>query len=125
MLTVTGESNEDAQSIEMGNGMSCNHAQSSHCLPYMVVRRLSTQSCPFPPHSHVSRITLFSTALAIQIFAPKELATITTLGVECCILVLSVFMSGFVMRLFSRNNDILDMDASVDNNPPTGSHQDV
>lgn len=40
----------------------------------------------------------------IQIFAPKELATITTLGVECFILVLFVFMSGFVLRLFSRND---------------------
>ncbi|KAH0831362.1 hypothetical protein J3R83DRAFT_14025 [Lanmaoa asiatica] len=59
-------------------------------------------------------IALFSTALAIQIFGPKELATVTTLGVECLILVLSGFMSVVVMRLFSKGDDVDDADTSVE-----------
>ncbi|KAH0831363.1 hypothetical protein J3R83DRAFT_14026 [Lanmaoa asiatica] len=55
-------------------------------------------------------IALFSTALAIQIFSPKERATVTTLGVECLILVLSGFMSMVVLRLFSRDDDVDDVD---------------
>ncbi|KAH0831360.1 hypothetical protein J3R83DRAFT_14022 [Lanmaoa asiatica] len=92
-------------------------------------------------------IVLFSTALAIQIFRPKELATITPLGVECLILVLSGWMSVVVMwlftknndpdtyvagfismvvrRLFSRNDDANDADTSEENHPPlTGSQAD-
>ncbi|KAG9314465.1 hypothetical protein JVU11DRAFT_5262 [Chiua virens] len=38
------------------------------------------------------RIALFSTALAIQLFGPKERGTVVTLGVECFIIVLLVTM---------------------------------
>ncbi|KAG8216238.1 hypothetical protein J3R82DRAFT_8279 [Butyriboletus roseoflavus] len=65
-------------------------------------------------------ITLFSTALVIQIFGPEELATVTTLGVECFILVLFGVMSGFVLRLFSRNDD-----SAEDDSPPTEPQHDL
>ncbi|KAG8215527.1 hypothetical protein J3R82DRAFT_9179 [Butyriboletus roseoflavus] len=64
-------------------------------------------------------ITLFSTALAIQIFSPKERATIVTLGVECFILVLFGAMSRFVMQLFARDEDVEVVDPSAKNNPAT------
>ncbi|KAG8216239.1 hypothetical protein J3R82DRAFT_8280 [Butyriboletus roseoflavus] len=83
-----GGSHEDTQSEKMGNGMSCNHAQSSDCLPRMVI------------------------------FGPKELVTIVTLGVECYILVLFGVMSGFVMQLFSRNDDVDAVDTPEEYDPP-------
>ncbi|KAG8216241.1 hypothetical protein J3R82DRAFT_8282 [Butyriboletus roseoflavus] len=46
-------------------------------------------------------ITLFSAALAVQIFGPAEPPTVATLGVECLILVLFGLISSFVLRLFS------------------------
>ncbi|KAH0831361.1 hypothetical protein J3R83DRAFT_14023 [Lanmaoa asiatica] len=71
-------------------------------------------------------IALFSTALAIEIFGSKELATVTTLGVECLILVLSGFMSMVVMRLFSRDDDVDDADTSGEEiSSPTRSQADV
>lgn len=52
-------------------------------------------------HSHITRITLFSTALAIQIFGPKDFATVVTLGTECLVLILFWVVSRFVMHLLS------------------------
>ena len=77
-------------------------------------------------HSHVSRITLFSTALAIQIFGQEDRATVVTLGVECFILVLFGIMSSFVMQLFYKNDNVDDVDPPEDHNPPpTGRQHDV
>ena len=45
MLAMTGGCHEVTRSKEMGYGMSCDHTQSSDCLPYMVVRYFT---CPFP-----------------------------------------------------------------------------
>ena len=89
----------------------------------MVVRHFNPLLCLLPFHSHGSRITLFSTCLAIQIFGPKELATVTTLGVECFILVLFGVMSRFVMQLFSRDDDVEDDDTSATNNPPPAGQE--
>ncbi|KAG8216242.1 hypothetical protein J3R82DRAFT_8283 [Butyriboletus roseoflavus] len=77
-------------------------------------------------------IALFSTALAIQIFSPKEPPTVATLGVECLVLVLFGVMSGLVMPLFSRNDDVDggdDGDDSDDSDDKisslTGSRHDI
>ena len=40
-MAVTGGSYEDTQSNEMGDGVSCDHAQSSDCLPRVVVRHFN------------------------------------------------------------------------------------
>ncbi|KAG8215528.1 hypothetical protein J3R82DRAFT_9180 [Butyriboletus roseoflavus] len=69
-------------------------------------------------------ITLFSVALAIQIFGPKERATIVSLGVECFILLLFGAMSSFVIGLFFRNNDTESVDASTKNDPPAKGQGD-
>ncbi|KAG8216890.1 hypothetical protein J3R82DRAFT_7159 [Butyriboletus roseoflavus] len=61
-------------------------------------------------------IILFSAALAIRIFLPKEPATLMTLGIECFILVSFGVVSGYVMHLFSMNN-VDDAGTPVENNP--------
>ncbi|KAG8221667.1 hypothetical protein J3R82DRAFT_1952 [Butyriboletus roseoflavus] len=72
-------------------------------------------------------ITLFSTALAIQIFLPKELPTCTALGVECFIFALFGFMSYRVMQLFARDDDVDDgVDTSEENDSfPTATQNDI
>jgi hypothetical protein len=123
---MTGGSHVDAQSNEIGNGVSCNHAQSSDCLPHMVVRHLNSSSRAFTLCLHGSRIALFSAALAVQIFGRKERVTVVTLSVECFIIVFFMTMGAWVMRLFSRNDDVNDVDASTEKNPPlTGSQHDI
>ena len=73
-----------------------------------------------------SRIALFSSALALQILGPNEFATFVAIFVECSIIVLFVAMSAWVMRLFSRNDDVNDVDAPTEKNLPlTGSQHDI
>lgn len=123
---MTGGSHVDAQSNEIGNGVSCNHAQPSDCLPHMVVRHFNPSSGTFMPCLHGSRIALFSAALAVQIFGRKERATVVTLSVECFIIVFFVAMGVWVMQLFSRNDDVHDVGASTEKNLPlTGSQPDI
>ena len=79
------------------------HVLRSRSLPYACLiwsYAISTHSRNYSLHSHGSRIALFSAALPTQIFGPKEFATVTTLGVECFILVLFGIMSSYVMQLF-------------------------
>ena len=64
----------------------------------------------------VSRIALFSVALAVQIFGRRESATVATLSVEVLVIFLFVFMGMRVFRPFSQNDDGQDGDASVDMN---------
>ena len=100
----------------------------------MVVCYFNPSSRAFTLCSHGSRIVLFSGGLAVQIFRPKERATFVTLSVECFIIVLFVVMGVTVMRLFSRNDHVDDVDASTENNQlefevrglsPTGSQHDI
>ncbi|KAG9310205.1 hypothetical protein JVU11DRAFT_9847 [Chiua virens] len=58
-----------------------------------------------PIASLIWSIVLFSTALAVQIFRPRELASATTLGVECFIFVAFAVMSIRTMRLFFKRGD--------------------
>lgn len=58
-----------------------------------------------PLDSYVSRTTLFSTALAIQIFGPKDHVTIATLGIECLVLILFWLLGGVMMQQFCRTYD--------------------
>lgn len=78
----------------------------------------------FPPCSHGCRIILFAAALAIQIFRPKERPTVTTLGVECLILVLFGIMCMRVMWLFSRHDDEDDAETSEEHEPLPAVPQD-
>ena len=50
----------------------------------------------------------------MHIFRPKGLATVTTLSVECAIIVMFVFMGVRVMRLFYRNDDGDDVNTSTE-----------
>lgn len=124
-MGIAGGSHAVARSSGTRNGVSCNYAQSSDCLPCVVVRH-SMHGPVYSRSTHTfSRIALFSTALAIQIFGPKEPATVATLGVECLILVLFGVMSVLVMQLFSRNDDEGDGDdgdSSDDSEEKTSSH---
>jgi hypothetical protein len=88
----------------------------------MVVSHLHPSSRAFTLCLHGSRIVLFSAALVVQIFGPNERATVVTLSVECFVIVLFGVMGAWVMRLFSRNDDVDDVDASTEkkNPPPTG-----
>ena len=75
---------------------------------------------------HGSRIALFTAALAIQIFGRKERATVVTLSVEFFIIVLFLVMGVMVMRLFSKDDDEDEVDASAEKHPPlTGSQHGV
>ena len=67
-----------------------------------------------PLRKQGSRIAFFSVALAMHIFRPKGLATVTTLSVECAIIVMFVFMGVRVMRLFYRNDDGDDVNTSTE-----------
>ncbi|KAG9316026.1 hypothetical protein JVU11DRAFT_3688 [Chiua virens] len=62
-----------------------------------------------PMASLIWSITLFSTALAIQIFGPKQLATIVTLGVECLIIVLLVLVCFFVTGVLYGVGDVVQV----------------
>ena len=105
--------------------MSRDHAQSSVCLPHMVVRHLNPSSRSFTLGLHGFRIVLFSAALAVQIFGRKERATVATLSVECFIIVLCVVMGLRVMWLSSGNEED-GVDAFTEKNPPvTGSQHDI
>ena len=77
----------------------------------MVVRHLNPSLRAFTLCLHGTRIVLFSAALAVQIFRPKERATVATLSVECFIIVLFMVMGVRVMWLFSKNHDVDDEDA--------------
>lgn len=71
----------------------------------------------------VSRITHFSAALAVQIFCPKEHATVATLSVKVLVIILFVVMG---MKVFSQNDDGRDGDARTGNNShPLVPHQNV
>lgn len=59
----------------------------------------------------------FSPRLSVQIFGRKGRATVTAVSVECFIIVLFVVMGARAMRLFSRNDDVDDVDASTEENP--------
>ena len=73
-----------------------------------------------------SRIALFSSALALQIFGLNEFATVVAISVECCIIVFFVAMGVRVMRVFFRNDDVNDVDAPTEKNLPlTGSQHDI
>lgn len=126
-LAVTGGSHVCTQrkGIGNGNGVSCNHAQSPDCLPLVVVRHVAPSSRVFTLFSHGSRIALFFAALMIQIFGPKQLATLTTLSVECFIILSFVVMGVSVMRLFYRNHDEDDEDTPAEKKSPTRSQQTV
>jgi hypothetical protein len=87
---------------------------------------LSTSSRAFTLFLHDSRIVLFSAALAVQIFGPKERATVTTLSVECFIIVLCVAMGLRVVWLLSGKDGVDDVDASTEQIPAlTGSQHDI
>ena len=74
----------------------------------------------------VSRIALFSAALAVQIFRPIEPATVATLSVEVLIIVLFMAMGMRVMRHFFQDDDGRDEDVPTGNNShPLGPHQNV
>lgn len=74
-------------------------------------------------YSHDPRITLFSTALGVQIFAPKERATVATLGVECLIIVLFGIVGFGVTRLFSGSDGVGDVDTSAEQVTPLALSQ--
>jgi len=87
-LMAAGVAAEVMQTISQSNmGMAC--LSIAHSLPIACL---------------VWSITLFSAALAVQIFGTKELAIVATLGVECFILVLLAGVSVRVLRWFSRND---------------------
>jgi hypothetical protein len=105
-LLVAGSAAGAMQSIShMKAGMAC--LAITHSLPIA---------------SLIWSIVLFSAALVVQIFGPNERATVVTLSVECFVIVLFGVMGAWVMRLFSRNDDVDDVDASTEkkNPPPTG-----
>ena len=124
---MTGRSHVDAQPNENGNGVSCDHAQSPDGLPHMVVRHVTPSSGVFTVFSRGSRIVFFSAALGIQIFGPKQLATVATLSVEYFIIMLFLVMGVVVMRRFYRNHDGDgdDVDTSAEKTPQTGSQHDI
>ena len=126
MLAMTGGSHVETQSNEIGNGVSCNHTQSSDCFPHMVVRHLNLLSHAFTLCLYGPRIALFSAALAVQIFGQKERTTVATLSIECLIIVLFVVMGMRVMRPFSRNDSVDGVDAVTEKKQPvTGSQHDI
>ena len=89
----------------------------------MVVRHLDPASRAFAHCLHGSRIVLFATAFAVQIFGPKERATVVTLSVECFIIVLFLVMGVRVKLLYSTNDEV---DAPTENNPPpAGTQHDI
>ncbi|KAN0094481.1 hypothetical protein V8E55_002768 [Tylopilus felleus] len=80
-----------------------------------------------PIASLIWSIALFSVALAVQIFGPKEHATVSTLSVECLIIVIFAVMGVRVMRHFYKNDDgdeVLDISAE-NHSSPTGSPRDI
>ena len=66
-------------------------------------------------------------ALAVQIFGPKEPATVTALSIECAIIVVFVVMGTSVMQLLDREDDSGDSaDTSSEEDPRlTGSQPDI
>lgn len=105
----------------------------THCLPnacliwsYVIQRRAWSRLLLLYPHG--SRIILFAMALAAQIFGPKERPTVTTLGVECLILVLFGFVSMRAIWLSFGGDDVDNVVASAEDNPPpepTGPQDDI
>ena len=91
----------------------------------MVVRHIhfNPSSRAFTLCLHGSRIVLFATVFAVQIFGPKERATVVTLSVEGFIIVLFLVMGVRVKLLYSTNDEV---DAPTENNPPLpGSQHDI
>lgn len=90
----------------------------------MVVRHLNPSSCAFTLCLHDSRFVLLSAAFAVQIFRPKELATVATISTEYFSIVLFGITSVSVMKLFSRD-DVDDVDGSTEMNPPVTGSRDI
>ncbi|KAG9310167.1 hypothetical protein JVU11DRAFT_9788 [Chiua virens] len=74
-----------------------------------------------PMASLIWSIALFSTALAIQLFSPKQLATIVTLGTECFIIVVLAMISSFVTGMFYEHGDTGEVDTFEEMPPPPPS----
>lgn len=107
-------------------GMAC--LAITHSLPIasLIWSCVISSSGRHPQYLHGSRITLFSTALAVQIFGPKERATVMTLGVECLIIVLFGAVGFGVTQLFSGSDDVGEVDTlAEDVPPPAESPRDV
>ncbi|KAN0094472.1 hypothetical protein V8E55_002759 [Tylopilus felleus] len=80
-----------------------------------------------PIASLIWSIALFSVALAVQIFGPKQHATVSTLSVECLIIAIFMVIGVRVMRHFSKNDDgdeVLDISVEK-HSSPTGSPRDI
>ena len=110
-------------------GMAC--LAITHSLPIASLIWSYVVPTPSSSFTHLltfgPRIALFSVALAVQIFGPKEHATVSTLSVECLIIVIFAVMSVRVMRHFYKNDDgdeVLDISAE-NHSSPTGSPRDI
>lgn len=100
--------------------MSCDHTQSSDRFAHMVVRHFNFVATRY---SYSFRIALFSTALAVQIFGPKERATVTILGAECLIIMLFGVVGFGVTRLFCAGDDVHDVGTPAEKVPPLETSQ--